>query len=1227
MHRARHLTLATLLALVALTPSVAGAAEQPLAAQWHLDQVTDDGTRTPDSGPNNLVSAAAGSPAVIPGRFSNALRLAVPPSRVEVDGTPVLTPAQLTVMAWVRRTGNPGAFRYVVSRGDRDCLAASYALYTGNSGGLVFYVDPGQAPVPVSPDAGPGIWDGAWHAVAGTYDGARLRLYVDGHEIGSGTPAASATIDYAASGSSLFRLGAYTGPCSAGFAGDIDEARVYDRALTAAEIGQLQAAGATTPPELDSDRDAVPNARDNCPFTSNANQRDGNGDGIGDACASVPAGAVPRNLVRPKIVTEPGVTSTYRCRPGSWAGLDPGTAATAYSYQWLRIDPKRTVVVSTAATYRSPPAVLRLVADRGSYHVCQVTARNRSGAANASSPAAFLLPGVDPVQLHPRYGNVRIRGIDVFQVTQPNSGATQFGFPSGRFPFFPGGGTPNGITRTQSGILGGTFQSAVYNGVTLDATKPAWATVYVDVAGAEPLDPTQPLELTLTRRLNGVPLDSLHSSIKNPPRSDTYWVTADERTKGRFVFRLPSNWLFTTSSQRFDLQARVTFPMATGILGLRQCDVAGCGDDDTYLLRGVPSALLPFTAVSTLQLTRAGQGALTAPDAVLFTARRLWPGGERMFVRGPAATIDVTASTDRVATDTVCSKTGLTARFCRMAGIDGQLSQWAVDNPGILNVPGFKPLRIYDFLFGVHNYQFPQADGTIATEPGWSIGNIEALPSAVGQDQPFFSANANSRSISAAAHELGHQLSARHTAVLPACSAATGTEPWPPDGAGRLQGVLFPRPDAIGRRRPPRVDGIETLYDLMSYCANTDDSDSWVGPYNWNRAFTRLGEYAARRQGFQGFSARTTAAAPPGAFAVGTVGPSGGAIERIAAADASDDVPAPVPSSPVHVRSLAAGGALLLDAGVIVTAGSEGGGGTFAGPVAAAAARVELVRGGVVLDSRARSQAPRVSVLAPGRGTSVRARGSLAVRWRASDPDQDVLQATVDATSDGRAWRTIYQGADRGRARLPGRYLEPGRHSRVRVTVNDGFSEATARSATFSAEGAPPTARIVRPEAREPLVAGTRVELIGDAVDAIGRPLRGRSLTWFAGSRLLGRGGRLRVRSLPAGRVGLRLVARDRTGRTGAARRMVRVVAEPPRLTLLRADRVVKRTAKTVEVRARTASPARLRIAGRSYSVGGRTKKLRVRLPARPLRGVVTLRYELRGAGGRIRGTLQVLRA
>jgi hypothetical protein len=52
---------------------------------------------------------------------------------------------------------------------------------------LIFYISNGIASV-LSADAGARIWDGAWHVVLGTFDGGRVRLFVDGKEIGTGTP-------------------------------------------------------------------------------------------------------------------------------------------------------------------------------------------------------------------------------------------------------------------------------------------------------------------------------------------------------------------------------------------------------------------------------------------------------------------------------------------------------------------------------------------------------------------------------------------------------------------------------------------------------------------------------------------------------------------------------------------------------------------------------------------------------------------------------------------------------------------------------------------------------------------------------------------------------------------------------------------------------------------------------------------------------------------------------
>jgi Concanavalin A-like lectin/glucanases superfamily len=82
------------------------------------------------------------------------------------------------------------------------------------------------------------VWDGNWHLVAGTYDGAMVRIFVDGAEVGTGTPATQ-PINYALPDHQRFYIGGYRGGCSLGFTGSIDEVRVFNRALTPAEINDI----------------------------------------------------------------------------------------------------------------------------------------------------------------------------------------------------------------------------------------------------------------------------------------------------------------------------------------------------------------------------------------------------------------------------------------------------------------------------------------------------------------------------------------------------------------------------------------------------------------------------------------------------------------------------------------------------------------------------------------------------------------------------------------------------------------------------------------------------------------------------------------------------------------------------------------------------------------------------------------------------------------------------
>lgn len=169
-------------------------------------------------------------------------------SFVRVPSAPSLRPNIVSAELWVRAT-SPGIYKYPlgVVRGynGADRSIASYAFYTGPSGGLVFYVSTPSDPTgTVSPNAGTQIWDGQLHHIAGTYDGSRVRLYVDGREIGFGVSASGDVLyDNTYENGDLF-IGSYnTTDSRFPFPGTTDEVSIYNRALTQPEIQSIFNAG------------------------------------------------------------------------------------------------------------------------------------------------------------------------------------------------------------------------------------------------------------------------------------------------------------------------------------------------------------------------------------------------------------------------------------------------------------------------------------------------------------------------------------------------------------------------------------------------------------------------------------------------------------------------------------------------------------------------------------------------------------------------------------------------------------------------------------------------------------------------------------------------------------------------------------------------------------------------------------------------------------------------
>lgn len=222
----------TIVALVAPAASLAG----PLAGWWPMNegrgQTVHDWSGNGNHGTlGSTAGVDANDPTWTKGRFGFGGALSFDGNDVvTIPRSSSLEPQRLTVSSWLRGSSSPGVNKYVVSKGAQACDAASYGLYTGSTGGVAFYIFDGST-FYVSPAAPASVWDDSWHNAAGTFDGSTVRLYVDGRQVGSGTPVpAGTTIAYPlANGSGDF--GDYGNDCGLQLKGDIDAVRIWNTAL------------------------------------------------------------------------------------------------------------------------------------------------------------------------------------------------------------------------------------------------------------------------------------------------------------------------------------------------------------------------------------------------------------------------------------------------------------------------------------------------------------------------------------------------------------------------------------------------------------------------------------------------------------------------------------------------------------------------------------------------------------------------------------------------------------------------------------------------------------------------------------------------------------------------------------------------------------------------------------------------------------------------------------
>jgi hypothetical protein len=199
-----------------------------LVAYWPLDVIEGTSTLTTPDVVGGFDGEVRGTATMVPGNIDGALFLDGSSGFVRIANVPELDfTGIITLAAWCRPRAIDG-FRMIVAHGTSfspngevylrlesdDYQAGSW---TGGDHRAV-------SPVPAT-DVD------TWVHIAGVYDGATWRLYRNGVEVGTGGDTGAVTVN------EVWALGARSrSSVDRYFHGEIDDVRIYKRALSAAEI-------------------------------------------------------------------------------------------------------------------------------------------------------------------------------------------------------------------------------------------------------------------------------------------------------------------------------------------------------------------------------------------------------------------------------------------------------------------------------------------------------------------------------------------------------------------------------------------------------------------------------------------------------------------------------------------------------------------------------------------------------------------------------------------------------------------------------------------------------------------------------------------------------------------------------------------------------------------------------------------------------------------------------
>ena len=156
---------------------------------------------------------------------------------INVPGSPDLElTTNLTISAWVQRASF-GSYLPIVCK-STDASTCSFMFgFDRDSNGLCLFYWTGKWNQGVS---APAVTDTQWHHVAVAYDGQSINFYVDGQSAGTVAESVAMWAQH-----EPLQIGFASPLSSADFSGNMNELRIYNRALSAVEVQQVYGAGAS----------------------------------------------------------------------------------------------------------------------------------------------------------------------------------------------------------------------------------------------------------------------------------------------------------------------------------------------------------------------------------------------------------------------------------------------------------------------------------------------------------------------------------------------------------------------------------------------------------------------------------------------------------------------------------------------------------------------------------------------------------------------------------------------------------------------------------------------------------------------------------------------------------------------------------------------------------------------------------------------------------------------